>query len=160
MLRVIKSVEYLLLLIVTLFSFDLETKIYLISKKNSSKTNHQYHVVRSKTMVKTIVENLDWLQPFVNFSALGYRLCGIIPLVDSFEENSLSIVWLFENVQMISYEHCLIECPLKSFDNWINLLNLMLEHDWKLVTTLDYNQKKKMSEQSYSLMFFERLNHH
>lgn len=114
-------------------------------------------------MSKTALENFEWLHPFINYSNLGYRLCGIIPLINSPLENSFTIYWLFEQIQtneILPYDYCIIEYQLKSFslNNLISLLNLMSKQDWKLVTTFDYHQKKKKNrDQIYFLLFFQKL---
>jgi hypothetical protein len=110
-------------------------------------------------MSKTALDNFEWLHPFLTYSNLGYRLCGIIPIINSPLENSFTIYWLFEQMETIEYDYCIIEYQLKSFslNNWISLLNLMSKQGWKLVTTFDYNQKKKTCEQLYILLFFQRL---
>lgn len=113
-------------------------------------------------MSKTILENFEWLQPFIHYSTLGYRLCGIIPFANSSLNTSITIYWLFEQIEttkLIQYEYCLIEYQLKSFSlsSWTALLNLMSKQEWKLVATFDYKQKKKNAEQMYILLFFQRM---
>ena len=152
--------------IITLFlkllCFLLETKAYLIYTNNLSK-NNKYKLIRTTTMAKTALENFEWLQPFINYSNLGYRLCGIIPYKNSSLEDFYTIYWLFEQIETsesISYDYCLIEYQLKSFslNRWLSLLNLMFKQEWKLVTTFEYNQKKKNHrEQINFLIFFQRL---
>jgi hypothetical protein len=113
-------------------------------------------------MSKTALENFEWLHPFIDYSNLGYRLCGIIPLNNSSLETSFTIYWLFEQLEsneIIQYDYSLIEYRLKSFslNSWTSLLNLMFKQEWKLVATFNYNQKKKHNEQIYFLLFFQRL---
>jgi len=113
-------------------------------------------------MSKTALENFEWLHPFIDYSNLGYRLCGIIPFIISPSENSFTIYWVFEQIETndaIQYDYSIIEYQFKSssFNNWISLLNLMSKQEWKLVATFDYNQKKKTGEQTYFLLFFQRL---
>jgi hypothetical protein len=116
-------------------------------------------------MSKTALENFEWLHPFINYSNLGYRLCGIIPFVDSPLDTSFTIYWLFEQIESnesIQYDYCIIEYQLKSpsLNSWTSLLNLMAKQEWKLVTTFEYNQKKKNGEQIYFLLFFQKLKSH
>lgn len=138
----------------------LESTAYIIYRKNISQDS-KYKLIRSTTMSKTALENFEWLQPFIDYSTLGYRLCGIIPYNNSPLETSFTIYWLFEEIEkQISYDYCLIEYQLKTFslNNWISLLNLMCKQEWKLVTTFNYNQKKKHhGEQKCFLLFFQRL---
>jgi len=114
-------------------------------------------------MSKTTLENFEWLHPFIDYSNLGYRLCGIIPYKNFPLETSFTIYWLFEQIETnetIQYDYCLIEYQLKSFslNSWISLINLMSKQEWKLVATFNYNQKKKNhGEQIYFLIFFQRL---
>ncbi|CAF2113521.1 unnamed protein product [Rotaria magnacalcarata] len=123
---------------------------------------NRYKLTRSTTMSKTILENFEWLHPFINYSNLGYRLCGIIPLVNSSLDTSFTIYWLFEQIdtnETIQYDYCIIEYQLKSssLNSWTSLLNLMSKQEWRLVATFDYNQKKKNGEQTYFLLFFQRI---
>ncbi|CAF1259953.1 unnamed protein product [Adineta steineri] len=134
---------------------------YVIYTKNLSLHNN-YKLICSVTMSKTTLENFEWLHPFIDYSNLGYRLCGIIPFINSSTENSFTIYWLFEQIETnesIQYDYSIIEYQLKSssFTNCLALLNLMSKHEWKLVATFDYNQKKKHGEQTYFLLFFQRL---
>ena len=113
-------------------------------------------------MSKTALENFEWLNPFITYSNLGYRLCGLIPFINSPLENSFTIHWVFEQIEtneIIPYDYCIIEYQLKSFslNSWISLLNLMSKQDWKLVTTFDYHQKTKNRDRTYFLLFFQRL---
>lgn len=110
-------------------------------------------------MSKTILENFEWLHPFINYSNLGYRLCGIVPYINSSFDSSFTIYWLFEQIETIQYDYCIIECQLKtsSLNDWTALLSLMSKQEWKLVATFDYNQKKKSGEQTCFLLFFQRI---
>ncbi|CAF1088591.1 unnamed protein product [Adineta ricciae] len=140
-----------------------KSSAYVIYTKSSS-LHSKYKLIRSTTMSKTALDNFEWLHPFIDYSNLGCRLCGIIPFANCPMENSLTIYWVFEQVdtnETIQYDYSLIECQLKvsSAPNWCSLLNLMVKQEWKLVATLDYNQKKKTNEQTYFLLFFQRLKH-
>jgi hypothetical protein len=134
-------------------SFILESTAYIIYRK-SPIVHKKYKLIRS-----SIGKNLQWLQPFIDYSKQGYRLCGLIPFNQSSSESSLIISWLFEMNETISYDYCLFEYQSKNFslNNWTLLLNLMSKQEWKLVGTIDYYQKKKTGEQIYFLMFFQRL---
>ena len=115
-------------------------------------------------MSKTALENFEWLHPFINYSARGYRLCGLVPFVDSSAENSFTIYWLFgrdRSGESRAYEHCIIEYQLKaaSSTSWTTLLTLMAKQEWKLAATFEYNQRKKSSEQTYFLLFFQKPKH-
>jgi hypothetical protein len=140
----------------------LESTAYIIYTKNLS-IHKKYKLIRSTTMLKTTLENFEWLQPFIDYSNLGYRLCGIISYNNSPLETSFTIYWLFEQIETnerIPYDYCLIEYQLKTFslNSWISLLNLMSKQEWKLVSTFNYNEKKKNhGEQIYFLLFFQRL---
>lgn len=138
-------------------TFILESTAYIIYTKNLT-VDKKYKLIRS-----TIVshENLQWLHPFIDYSKQGYRLCGLIPFNQSSSENFLTIYWLFESNETISYDYCLLEYQSKSFslNNWISLLNLMSKQEWKLVGTMNYNQKKKNDEHIYFLLCFQRLKH-
>ena len=138
----------------------LESNIYLISTKNLSK-NSQYIWIRSTTMFRTALENFEWFQPFIHYSHIGYRLCGVIPLVNKPPETSLTIYWLFERMEKVHYEPCILEYQWKSscsnsLINWTSLLNWMSKQEWKLVSTLDYQCKKKTGEQHSCLLFFQK----
>ncbi|UJR37131.1 hypothetical protein I4U23_029835 [Adineta vaga] len=138
-----------------------KSSAYVIYTKSSSLTN-KYKIIRSTTMSKTALDNFEWLHPFIDYSNLGYRLCGIIPFMNCPSENSFTIYWVFEQFESnetIQYDYSLIEYQLKSSSSpeWFSLLNLMLKKEWKLVATFDYNQKKKSSEQTYFLLFFQRV---
>lgn len=102
------------------------------------------------------MKSFEWLQPFLDYSKQGYRLCGLIPL-----ETCETIYWLFEQMDQLetfSYDCCLLEYSLKSFSlhRWTALLNLMWKQGWKLVGTLHYDSKKNKNEQMYLLLFFQR----
>ncbi|CAF0854985.1 unnamed protein product [Rotaria sordida] len=138
-----------------------KSKIYIIYTKKPM-IHNKYKLIRSTTMTKTILENFEWLHPFINYSNLGYRLCGMIPIINSPLAASFTIYWLFEQIETnetIQYDYSIIEYQLKSFsfNNWTSLLNLMSKQEWKLVATFDYNQKKKHGEQIYFLLFFQRI---
>lgn len=113
-------------------------------------------------MSKTVVENFEWLQPFVQYSSLGYRLCGLIRLTDSPLDALMTVYWLFERTETTAttaYEYCIVEYQLKasSLNGWTSLLNLMSKQEWKLAATLEYNQKRKTGEQIYYLLFFQKV---
>ncbi|CAF2484690.1 unnamed protein product [Rotaria sp. Silwood2] len=138
-----------------------KSKAYIISTKKLM-IHYKYKLIRSTTMSKTILENFEWLHPFINYSNLGYRLCGIIPISNSPLDTSFTIYWLFEQIETneaIQYDYCIIEYQLKSFsfNSWTALLNLMAKQEWKLEATFDYHQKKKNGQQIYFLLFFQRI---
>ncbi|CAF3944267.1 unnamed protein product [Rotaria sp. Silwood1] len=64
----------------------------------------------------------------------NYRLCGIIPFINSPSENSFTIYWLFKQIEKnnesIRYDYCIIEYQVKSsFNSWTSLLNLMSKQE-------------------------------
>ncbi|CAF0772302.1 unnamed protein product [Rotaria sp. Silwood1] len=112
-----------------------KTQAYIIYTKKSIMHN-KYKLIRSTTMSKTILENFEWLHPFINYSNLGYRLCGMIPIINSSLNTSFTIYWLFEQTETnetLQYDYCIIEYQLKtfSFNSWTSLLNLMSKQEWK-----------------------------
>ena len=154
--RVVESID-----LDDVYVFHSETKVYVISTKALSR-NTKYTLIRSTTMSKTVVENFEWLQPFIQYSSLGYRLCGLIRLTDSPSEASMTVYWLFERsetTETTAYEHCIVEYQLKAspLNGWTSLLNLMSKQEWKLAATLEYNQKRKTGEQIYYLLFFQKV---
>ena len=113
-------------------------------------------------MSKTVLENFEWLHPFVQYSNLGYRLCGLIRWQESLSDASLTVYWLFERSETTEtkvYDHCIVEYQLKasSLNGWTPLLNLMAKEEWKLAATFEYNQKRKTGEQIYYLLFFQKF---
>jgi hypothetical protein len=140
------------------FRFRLESSAYVIYTKGSL-VHSKYKLIRSTTMSKTALDNFEWLHPFIDYSNLGYRLCGLIPFMNSPTESSFTIYWVFEQLDAVQYDYSIVEYQLKSSTcpNWLSLLSLMSKQDWKLVATFDYNQKKKASDQTCFLLFFQRL---
>jgi hypothetical protein len=111
-------------------------------------------------MLKTALENFDWLHPLINYSQQGYRLCGLIPLVGNCSKSAWTIYWLFERTERLVYDYCLIEYQLKSssLNSWTSLLTFMAKQDWRLVGTLEYTRTKKTNEQVTHLLFFQKFN--
>lgn len=134
---------------------------YVIYTNNVSLPN-KYHLIRSKISSINELKSFEWLQPFLDYSKQGYRLCGLIPIDHPPFDTCLTIYWLFEQMETtetIPYEKCLLEYSTKSFSlsRWTALLNLMWKQHWKLVGTFHYDQKKNNAEQMYLLLFFQRL---
>lgn len=133
--------------------------LYIIYTKNLPAQN-KYHLVRSTVTPQTALKDLDWLQPFIDYSKLGYRLCGLIPFDRPPFETCFTVYWLFEQVEgSDSYDSCLLEYSFKSFslNRWRSLLNFMARQEWKLVATFNSEQKKSHAEQLYFLLFFQRF---
>lgn len=108
-------------------------------------------------MCKTALENFEWFQPFIDYSQRGYRLCGVIPLTNKSAENSLIIFWLFERIEKVQYECSIVEYQWKSSQIvWTSFLNWMSKQEWKLVSSLEYQCRKKTGDVSSSLLFFQK----
>lgn len=138
----------------------LESLAYVIYT-NSLTPPTRYHLIRSTITSTNELKSVEWLQPFVDYSKRGYRLCGLLSIEHPPFETSRTLYWLFEqteNLETFSYDCCLLEYSLKSFSlhRWTSLLNLMWKQQWKLVGTFQYDSKKNKTEQMYLLLFFQR----
>lgn len=134
---------------------------YVIYTNNVSHSN-RYRLIRSRISSMNDLKSFEWIQPFLDYSKQGYRLCGLIPIEHPPFETCLTLYWLFEQIEspiVVPYEKCLLEYSIKSFSlpRWTTLLNLMWKQQWKLVGTFHYDQKKNNAEQMYLLVFFQRF---
>ncbi|CAF1151067.1 unnamed protein product, partial [Didymodactylos carnosus] len=145
----------------------------VVKKKLSSPQKYEIVLSNSSSTTNTTIfmsENIfdyasEWLQPFVKYSKLGYRLCSIIIHRDtpsiSVTHNltndndelttrkklTFIVYWIFEqSQQQEEYECCVIEYRFKlrhklnDFHintNWTDFLNNMAMKRWQLVTTVE-----------------------
>lgn len=107
---------------------------------------------------KTALENFEWFQVLIDYSHRGYRLCGVIPLFQRTSDTSLTIYWLFERMEKLQYDCCILSNASLSFYNTdcLPFLNSMSKQEWKLASTLEYPSNKKTREQYSYFLFFQK----